>query len=158
MLHESHGVGSLVFGTDGTLLVSAGDGASYVRDDVGSASETYYAQALADGIIPSQQNVGALRAQQLESYNGKILRIDPETGNGMASNPFYESGNPASVRSKVWSLGFRNPFRMALKPGSGSTNPADGRPGVLYVGDVGYGLWEDLNVVTRAGMNFGWPL
>ncbi|MFD3004034.1 PKD domain-containing protein, partial [Pontibacter toksunensis] len=42
--------------------------------------------------------------------------------------------------------------------GSGSTNPADGRPGVLYVGDVGYGLWEDLNVVTRAGMNFGWPL
>ena len=38
VLHQSHGVGSLVFGTDGTLLVSAGDGSSYVTDDVGSAT------------------------------------------------------------------------------------------------------------------------
>ncbi|GAB3528714.1 hypothetical protein GCM10027443_07050 [Pontibacter brevis] len=158
VLHQSHGVGSLVFGTDGTLLVSAGDGASYVTDDVGSATETYYVQALADGIISNQQNVGAFRSQQLESYNGKILRIDPETGNGISSNPYYESANPASVRSKVWALGLRNPFRMTLRPNSGSTNPADARPGVLYVGDVGYGTWEDLNVVTRPGMNFGWPL
>src|SRR5436190_11158317 len=46
ILHESHGVGSLVFGTDGTLLASCGDGASYNSTDVGSASETYYVQAL----------------------------------------------------------------------------------------------------------------
>src|SRR5689334_6245890 len=37
ILHESHGVGSLVFGTDGTLLASCGDGASYSSTDVGSA-------------------------------------------------------------------------------------------------------------------------
>jgi len=41
ILHESHGVGSLVFGTDGTLLASCGDGASYNSTDVGSAAETY---------------------------------------------------------------------------------------------------------------------
>ncbi|SMC00662.1 PKD domain containing protein [Hymenobacter roseosalivarius DSM 11622] len=158
ILHNSHGTGSLVFGTDGTLLVSAGDGASYNSDDVGSASETYYTQALADGIIPSQQNVGALRSQQLESYNGKVLRLDPETGNGLPSNPFYQSTNPGSVQSKVWALGLRNPFRITLRPGSGSTAPGDGRPGVLYIGDVGYNTWEELNIATRPGMNFGWPL
>ncbi|KAA5538626.1 PQQ-dependent sugar dehydrogenase, partial [Adhaeribacter rhizoryzae] len=120
--HISHGVGSLVFGTDGTLLVSTGDGAGANPDaiDTGSASETYYQQALNDGIIREQENVGAFRSQILESYNGKILRIDPETGNGIASNPFYETTNPGSIRSKVWALGLRNPFRMSLKPNSGS--------------------------------------
>jgi len=157
-LHESHGVGSLVFGTDGTLLISAGDGASYSSDDVGSAAESYFTQALADGIITNQENVGAFRSQLLESYNGKILRIDPETGNGVPSNPFYNSAKPGAVRSKVWASGFRNPFRMVLKPNSGSFNPADGKPGAIYVGDVGYSTWEELDVVTKPGMNFGWPL
>ncbi|WP_018613415.1 PQQ-dependent sugar dehydrogenase, partial [Segetibacter koreensis] len=158
VLYKSHGVGSVVFGTDGTLLISAGDGASYVSNDGGSATETYYSQALTDGIITSQENVGAFRAQLLESYNGKILRIDPETGDGIPSNPFYETNNPGSVRSKVWSLGLRNPFRMVLKPNSGSTNPMDGKPGSFYVGDVGYNTWEDVNAVTKPGQNFGWPL
>jgi hypothetical protein len=31
ILHESHGTGQVVFGQDGTLLVSAGDGASYAH-------------------------------------------------------------------------------------------------------------------------------
>ncbi|MBC6607573.1 PQQ-dependent sugar dehydrogenase [Hymenobacter sp. BT188] len=157
ILHQSHGPGTLVFGTDGTLLLSTGDGASYDGVDVGSSSNTYYAQALADGIIPSEQNVGSFRSQQLESYNGKVMRLDPETGNGLPSNPFY-NGNAASVQSKVWALSLRNPFRMALKPGSGSTLPSDGRPGVLYIGDVGFYTWEELNIATKPGMNFGWPL
>ncbi|MEZ5566626.1 MAG: hypothetical protein R3F24_14460 [Gammaproteobacteria bacterium] len=59
LTHESHGVGSLVFGQDGSLLVSVGDNASYSSADGGSANETYYASALADGIIESKENVGA---------------------------------------------------------------------------------------------------
>ncbi|OUJ71422.1 PKD domain-containing protein [Hymenobacter crusticola] len=153
-LHMSHGPGSLVFGTDGSLFVSVGDGSSYESPDVGSASESYYQQALADGIIPAEQNVGALRAQQIDSYNGKILRIDPETGNGLTTNPFYQANAPGAVRSKVWALGLRNPFRITLKPGSGSATD----PGVLYIGDVGYDTWEEVNIAVRPGMNFGWPL
>ncbi|MDB5262891.1 MAG: C-terminal target protein [Adhaeribacter sp.] len=158
--HISHGVGSLVFGTDGTLLVSTGDGAGANPNvgDTGSSPDTYYSQALADGIITEQENVGAFRSQLLESYNGKILRIDPETGNGIPSNPFYETANSGSVRSKVWALGLRNPFRMSLKPNSGSSNPAAGEPGVLYVGDVGYVTWEELDIINKPGLNLGWPL
>ena len=156
--HQSHGVGSLVFGTDGTLLISAGDGGSYMAEDTGSAPETYYKQALVDKIITLNQNVGAFRAQLLESYNGKILRINPTTGAGIPSNPFYDPAKPTSVRSKVWALGLRNPFRMTLGPGTGSANPADARPGTLFVGDVGNGSFEEINAVTRPGMNFGWPL
>lgn len=152
-----HHLGSLAFGSDGSLLVCTGDAATSSGVDTGSYSTTYFQQALDDGIITPQENVGAFRSQLLESYNGKILRIDPLTGNGLPSNPFYESTKPSSIRSKVWALGLRNPFRMTLKPGTGSTNMADGNPGVLYLGDVGWNVWEELDVVNKPGMNFGWP-
>ena len=67
----------------------------------------------------------ALRAQDVGQYPGKILRVTRD-GRGLATNPFYD-GNPLSIRSRVWSLGLRNPFRIAIDPASGR----------LYVGDEG---------------------
>ncbi|MER2999279.1 PQQ-dependent sugar dehydrogenase [Pontibacter populi] len=155
----SHGVGSLVFGEDGSLLVSAGDGATANGVDYGyfpndPKNDTFVPQALADGIISSKEDVGAFRSQQIQSYNGKILRIDPATGNGLPSNPFYDASKPNSVESKVWALGLRNPFRFTVKPGTGSSTS----PGILYVGDVGWMDWEEISVVDKGGMNLGWPM
>jgi glucose/arabinose dehydrogenase len=160
ILSITHGVGTLLFGTDGTLLVSCGEGAGFTTADTGGGNinGSYAGQGLADGIITQQEDIGAFRAQMLEAQSGKILRIDPETGNGIPGNPFYEAARPGSVRSKTYALGLRNPFRMALKPGTGSTDKAAANPGVLYVGDVGWATWEELNIVTGPGMNFGWPL
>jgi len=157
--HQSHGTGSLVFGTDGTLLASAGEGASYDGVDAGGAvAGNYVAQALADGIIQSKENVGAYRSQLVDSLGGKVIRIDPATGDGIPGNPFFDPAQPRSARSRVWALGLRNPYRMTLRPGSGSLNRADARPGVIYLGDVGWSGWEELNVITRPGQNFGWPV
>ncbi len=158
ILHESHGVGGLVFAADGTLLISCGDGASYTIEDGGSISHTYHAQALADGIIRPEENVGAFRSQMLNSHNGKLLRINPENGDGVSSNPFYDASKPRSAKSRVWALGFRNPFRISIKPGTGSINPSTGDIGEVFVGDVGWETWEELNVVKAPGTNFGWPL
>ena len=94
ILHHSHGVGSLAFAADGTLLVTIGDAASYEGNDAGSDPGTFYAQALADGIIRPAENVGAFRAQMINSMSGKLLRIDPQTGNGLPSNPFYDAAAP----------------------------------------------------------------
>jgi glucose/arabinose dehydrogenase len=157
-LYQSHGIGSLVFGTDGTLLAACGDGASYSSTDVGSASETYFSQALAEGIIRPKENIGALRAQVVDSLSGKIIRIDPDTGDGIPGNPFFDPTDPRSAQSRIWCLGLRNPYRMALRPGTGSHNRSDANPGVLYIGDVGLRTFEDLNVATGRGLNFGWPL
>lgn len=158
ILHESHGVGSLVFAADGTLLLSCGDGASYNVVDDGSISHTYYSQALTDGIIRPEENVGAFRSQLLNSHNGKLLRINPENGDGISSNPFYDASAPRSAKSRVWAMGLRNPFRTSIKPGTGSTNPSTGDIGEVFIGDVGWGNWEELNVVKAPGTNFGWPL
>jgi len=157
ILHESHGVGQLVFGSDNTLLVSMGDGASYTSTDQGSASETYFQQALNDGIITAAENIGSYRSQLLDSHNGKILRIDPQTGDGLPSNPFYDAGAPRSARSRVWARGVRNPYRLCKIPNTGSVLPSDVNPGTFIFGDVGWGDREELDIITGPGQNFGWP-
>ena len=114
--------------------------------------------ALNEGILKPHENVGAFRAQTVDSHCGKILRLNPINGDGLPSNPFFDASEPRAPRSRVWALGLRNPFRMALKPESGSHDPEDGDPGALYIGDVGYVTWEELNVCDGPGQNFGWPI
>lgn len=117
----SHSVGSVVFGPDGSLFVSHGEGSDWTRPQTRT-----------------------LRALNVDSLAGKVLRINPDTGQGYPDNPFYD-GDPSHNRSKVWASGLRNPFRIAV-------HPVSGQP---YVGDVGWGSWEEVN--TGKGKNFGWP-
>jgi glucose/arabinose dehydrogenase len=158
ILHQSHGTGSLVFGEDGTLLASCGDGASYAQIDkggpIGGSSNT----GLSEGIIKPKEDVGSYRSQLVDSHSGKVLRVDPATGNGVPSNPHYDASAPRAPRSRVWAMGLRNPFRMMIVPESGSHNPADGKPGRLFIGEVGWNDREELNMCTSRGQNFGWPV
>ncbi len=158
ILMASHGIGDVIFGEDGTLFISCGDAGSFLENDFGNASDTYHAQAIEDGILREDENLGAFRAQYINSLNGKIVRVDAETGLGLPSNPFYDSSDPNSPASKVWALGLRNPFRMCLKPGTGDHDPALGKPGTIYLSDVGANKWEELNVCAEAASNFGWPI
>ena len=148
----SHAVGSLRWGRDGSLFVSDGDGADFNQPDPGGLQPAAFGPNLAD----PYQDIGAFRAQDITILNGKILRIDPLTGLGYPGNPYYD-GDASSNRSKVWAYGLRNPFRFSLRPGTGVTDPAAGNPGVVYIGDVGWNNWEELDVVTQPGLNFGWP-
>lgn len=158
----SHGTGDIAFGEDGTLLFSIGDGNTWVNyysgGDEPIPSFSYDEQAINEGIMDPREHVGAFRSQQIDSYSGKVLRIDRFTGEGLSSNPFFDPNAPDSPRSKVWALGLRNPYRMTLRPGTGSADPAAGNPGTLYITDVGYAEWEEINVADGPGYNFGWPL
>ena len=119
---ESHTIGDVRFGIDGALYVSNGDGTSY-----------------------NQLDERTIRVQDVDNLSGKILRIDPITGEGLTDNPFY-NGNPNANRSKVYQYGLRNPFRFAIDPKSGQP----------VVGDVGWTNWEEVNI-AGPGANFGWP-
>ncbi|MFG0262920.1 MAG: Calx-beta domain-containing protein [Novipirellula sp. JB048] len=118
----THTIASLEFAPDGSLFVSIGDGASY-----------------------NQMDPRAVRVQDIDSLSGKVLRIDPLTGQGLADNPFF-NGDADANRSKVYQLGLRNPFRIAVDDVSGR----------LYIGDVGWTRWEEINT-GAPGANFGWP-
>lgn len=160
-LYTSHTGGTLDFGDDGTLLVSTGDGSTWKKPYGGDGPpfhEEYVEHGLRDGIIREEEEVGGFRPQIINNRNGKILRIDPMTGQGISSNPYFDPANPSSAESQVYAMGFRNLYRMKVREGSGSTNPDDALPGVIYAMDVGNAHWEELNVVKKAGGNFGWPL
>ncbi|HEX9794314.1 MAG TPA: PQQ-dependent sugar dehydrogenase, partial [Planctomycetota bacterium] len=142
--HLSHAVGSVLFLSDGSLIVTAGDGAHYDGMDVGGRDPGCFGA----GRFTTDQDLGAFRSQYLDTLAGKILRIDPGTGLGLPDNPFY-NGDPAAWRSRVWALGLRNPYRVNVLPGTGPRE-------TLLVGDVGWETWEEVNL-CRGGENFGWP-
>ncbi len=158
LIHESHAGGALLFGSDGSLLLSTGDNGSWDGVDKGNAKDTYHQQAISDGIMRANENVGAFRSQMLNSHCGKLLRMDPNTGDGLPTNPYYDSANPRSAQSRVWTLGLRHPYRMSLLPNTGSTNMNDGNPGTVLIGDVGWGTWEETNIIRQGGVNAGWPI
>ncbi len=143
--YASHGVGTLAFGTDGTLFVSAGEGAHFDFPDGG---EDVTGRDPGCAAMFGAQDIGALRAQDIDGFGGKILRIDPSTGLGLPDNPFFD-GSSSSYASRIWARGLRNPFRFTVRPGTTA-------PGTLYVGDVGWELYEEINV-AYGGENFGWP-
>jgi glucose/arabinose dehydrogenase len=159
IVHQSHGVGSLAFGRDGTLLCSMGESSSYAQIDTGGqVLGGWVTMALADGIIAEHENVGSYRAQLVDCLAGKVLRIDPATGDGVPSNPWFDAAAPRSARSRVWSIGLRNPFRIAVVPGTGSVDPNAGQPGTIIYGDVGSGFREEFGTIDGPARNFGWPL
>jgi glucose/arabinose dehydrogenase/PKD repeat protein len=159
-LGESHNGGSLVWGSDGSLLLSTGDGTDASVTDLGGLQPWGFDDFVNPvtglvGPVAREEDSGMFRSQDLRSLAGKVLRIDPETGLGLPSNPFYD-GDPDSRTSRVWALGLRNAFRMERVPGSGASDPSLGDPGTFVVADVGTSRWEEVNVV-QVGQNFGWP-
>jgi glucose/arabinose dehydrogenase len=82
-------------------------------------------------------------AQSLKTNLGKILRINKD-GTIPTDNPFYKKTS-ANNRA-IWALGFRNPFKITRKPGTGT----------IFVNDVGGSHYEEINRLKKGG-NYGWP-
>ncbi|MBI2098764.1 MAG: PQQ-dependent sugar dehydrogenase [Candidatus Wildermuthbacteria bacterium] len=99
---------------------------------------------LGDGASFDFVDPRAERAQNIDSLAGKMLRLNTD-GTGPSDNPFY-NGDPSANRSKVWNYGYRNAFRFNFNPSNGE----------LYVGDVGWFTWEEINKSIPGG-NYGWP-
>jgi len=161
---SSHAGGALAMGHDGSLFITLGEGSHFDTDifDFGQYQARYPYSAVCPSIFPGQM-MGALKAQSKDSLGGKLVRVDPATGNGICNdNQGFNTRNPyctgnmdlRSPRARIWAMGFRNPFSMNVRP-AGDNEPAG--PGVPYVGDVGLGSYEEVNAVTGPGQNFGWP-
>ncbi|WP_240341965.1 PQQ-dependent sugar dehydrogenase [Arthrobacter sp. Alg241-R88] len=101
-----HNGGRIAFGPDGMVYVTIGDAGR--RDS----------------------------AQDLDSLNGKILRMTPD-GDVPDDNPFPDS--------LVYSYGHRNPQGLAWA-----------EDGTMFATEFGQNTWDELNIIT-AGANYGWP-
>ncbi len=110
---NNHNGGAMHFGPDGKLYVAIGENAS-----------------------PN-------KSQDLNTYHGKLLRINAN-GSIPAGNPFTSG---SKQKRSVWAYGLRNPYTFDIQPGTGK----------IFVNDVGQSTWEEINNATRGGRNFGWP-
>ena len=123
----NHNGGQIMFGPEGLLYVTLGD------------------------------NATGSNAQDVGNFFGKILRIDPGDPPGEATYSVPESNPvfPEDLKTAIYSIGLRNPYRASFGPS-----------GELIVGDVGEETWEEIDVgrptgtpaaTTLAGANLGWP-
>lgn len=124
---DAHNGGHLAFGPkDGYLYIGIGDG--------------------------GLQNDPTNEAQNPDSLQGKILRIDTESGVKPyaipPTNPFV---NMPGHRPEVWALGLRNPWQFSF----------DQQTGDLYIGEVGENNYEEVDFQpadSRGGENYGWRI
>ena len=89
-------------------------------------------------------NFVSTRAQDLNSVFGKVLRFNDD-GTIPSDNPHCTT--QGNLACSVWARGLRNPFTLAVQPGTGR----------IFINDVGEFTWEEINV-GAPGANFGWPL
>lgn len=82
-------------------------------------------------------------AQDLNSLNGKILRLTPD-GEIPSDNPF--------PNSPIYSYGHRNPQGLAWHPETGDLFESEHGPSGEY-GRFGH---DEINVIVKGG-NYGWP-
>jgi glucose/arabinose dehydrogenase len=150
---SSHSVGDLQFDAEGNLWASGGEGASFENVDYGQFGEPLNPcgdpPAGVGGIeAPPHSEGGALRAQNFKNLSGSLIRIDPDTAEGVPANPLASSLDPNERR--LVAKGFRNPFRFAIDP---ATNE-------VYVDNVGSSVYEEIDRFSPSStsvFNSGWP-
>lgn len=116
---KNHLGGDIAFGNDGYLYITIGDAIQ-------------------------SENV----SQDLNSFLGKILRIDVDGGNPYAipnDNPYKNTAN----KGEIWASGLRNPWRFSF----------DRLTDDLWVSDVGADARDEINFQaanSAGGTNYGW--
>ena len=118
----------------------SGDDSHTIGTVIVAPDRTLYV-GVGDGSSYTQVDPSALNAQDITSPRGKIFHINGD-GTPAAGNPF--AGNGSYWAQRVFAYGLRNPFRFSLSGGK------------LYIGDVGWNTWEEVDVAA-GGENFGWP-
>jgi glucose/arabinose dehydrogenase len=122
------------------------------------AERDYLYVTTGDGGPQASQAGYTNKAQYLDNVYGKMLRVDVTDGldaypADANKNYGIPAGNPyvgqAGKLGEIIHSGFRNPWRASFDRANGD----------MYLGDVGFNTWEELDFIKAGtlGQDFGWP-
>ncbi|MEM9378311.1 MAG: PQQ-dependent sugar dehydrogenase [Planctomycetota bacterium] len=139
LYNGSHRGGDIAFGPDGFLYVPIGDQFRYTTaQDIAANLEGGVLRLDVDqDPARSHPPVRTLPVGSSDEFSGVGYWIPND-------NPFPSPSG--ATFEEYWTLGHRNPHRMSF----------DSFTGDLYIGEVGGGRREEINVIERGG-NYGWP-
>ena len=88
--------------------------------------------------------------QDRASLLGTLLRIDVDRGFPYAVPPDNGFADDREARGEIHAIGLRNPWRFSV----------DLETGYIYIGDVGQGDWEEIDVLAPGTRepSFGWAV
>jgi len=89
------------------------------------------------------------KAQSLNHYNGKVLRLNDD-GSIPADNPFT---GKEGTKAEIFSYGHRNPQGIDIHPENGMIVSSEHGPSGYDAPEGG----DEVNII-RAGHNYGWPV
>jgi len=128
--------GKSATGTVDLLLIPEPSGASHQISHVETGPDGLIYVNVGDGTTPSY-------AQNTNSYQGKILRMNPN-GTPATNNPFFNAANGTNATDYIYAYGLRNPFGGRWR--HSSTN--------YYIVENGPDI--DRMVRVARGSSYGW--
>jgi uncharacterized repeat protein (TIGR03806 family) len=144
----NHNGGDMHFGPDGYLYVSLGDegGSNDSFQNSQRIDKDFFAGLIRIDVDRKSGNVEP-NSHPAVVMNGSVANYKVPSDNPFRGATSFNGlpVNPASVRTEFWAVGLRNPWRMGF-------DPLDGR---LFVGDVGQGAREEVDLIVKGG-NYGW--
>lgn len=145
---SNHNGGDLHFGPDGYLYIALGDGGG-ANDSQGRSQKIDAGFFSAIARIDVDRKPDSLEPNSFSGiplYAGVAAYAIPADNPYIGATNFNGSAvNPANVRTELWAVGLRNPWRMSFDPETGE----------LWCADVGQGAREEVNLMTKGG-NYGW--
>lgn len=167
--HRAHGFNRLLFGPDGYLYIPVGDGKQVATEQTRPANRV--TQTIDEGFwssvlrIDVDKKPGNFEPQNLSSddANGKWTVpttgglahysipadnpfLDPVAADGTGISNYYgKAAVPTKVRTEMYAIGFRNPWKMGFVPGTSN----------IWVADVMNAKKERYMIVPKGG-NAGW--
>ena len=152
--------GDLSDGTSGNVSIVPGSRRELIRDVV-SLLENHNGGALRFGpdsmlFVSLAEDARACMATDTTQLFGVILRLDvrnlPDSPGPPNKQLLVPADNPWATSASqnqrlVYARGLRNPFRFHI----------DAPTGRLFIADVGWGAYEEIDIAGTGGLNFGWP-
>ncbi|MBK6921494.1 MAG: PQQ-dependent sugar dehydrogenase [Deltaproteobacteria bacterium] len=139
----NHNGGMIAFGPDGNLYIGLGDGGDGGdTPQTGRDPSVILAKILRIDVEPDGTPDNPVACIDNPGAGVSCAQLGPFDYTIPPDNPFVDDG---SFAPEIFAWGFRNPWRFAF----------DADNGDLWVGDVGQGAWEEVDLVVGGG-DYGW--